>query len=162
VRPSFCRAFLLIVAGTLVGVAAGMGCAWQDEHATRDDDARRLRIEPGVAQKKAGRPWLHVEGVPPTRLHYCLFFGAWGGVIGVLLAAGGNWSVAVPVGVFGGLLGLVVERAADDLRAARGFLPASDPDLGLILCVTFLLATAAAHFSSVGAQNAKKQLRAPD
>ena len=106
---------------------------------------------------------MHIKGAPPTRLHYCLFFGAWGGVIGVLLAAGGSWSVALPVGVFGGLFGLMIERAANGLMMARGFVQPHDPKLALIFAIAFLSATAAAHHSSFREKTVKKRhLREPD
>ncbi len=132
-RRSLHLMVILIAAGCLVGVAAGLCCAHQDEEYAKQEGAslERPRTESSAEQKqkKSERPWLHINGAPPTRLHYCLFFGAWGGVIGVLLAAGGSLSVTLPVGVFGGLLGLMIERAAVGLMVTRGFIQAHDPKL---------------------------------
>ena len=156
---------LLIAAGILVGVTAGLGCARQDESFPADDEAAVEPQKDEFRHKKDqhGKPWLQVAGAPPTRLHYCLFFGSWGGVIGVLLAAGGNWVIALPAGVFGGMSGLCIERAANGLMFDRGFIRAHDPKVALIMFIAFLSATVAAFYSSLQDKKPqKKQLREPD
>ena len=164
-QPLHITVFLIAV-GVLVGVGAGILCARQDE-AAKDPDAiesqQQRRDESKTEPAKDGKPWLRINGSPPTRLHYSLFFGAWGGIIGVLLAAGGKWSVAIPAGIFGGLLGLFIERAANGLMFERGFVVPHDPKAALIFAIAFLSATAAAHLTSFREKGErKKRLPAPN
>jgi predicted lipid-binding transport protein (Tim44 family) len=172
VRPSLYRTALLVIIGTVVGVAAGFCCAMQDEDADRDEEVvvrrpapppqRQSQQKPQEEQQADRFPWLRIAGAPPTRLHYCLFFGAWGGIVGGLVAAGGRWESALQFGFFGGLIGLLIERAAVGLMAARGFVADEGPKLALIAFVAFASATAGAHLSSVrDKKQPKKRLPEP-
>jgi hypothetical protein len=160
------KTLLLVTAGCAVGIGAGICCARQDEGAT-DADTVESRRDDSASGKHTSEeppdaaPWLRINGAPPTRVHYCLFFGAWGALIGALLAAGGNPAVALPAGVVGGLLWLFVERASVGLMVERGFVQAHEPNLAVLLIVAFLAATAAAHYSSFK-EKKKPKRRLPD
>lgn len=166
-RAPLWKTLLFVAAGCAAGVGVGICCARQDESAVEDDAVESPRDSSASGKHQPeepdAAPWLRINGAPPTRTHYCLFFGAWGGLIGVLLAIGGNPAVAIPVGIVGGLLGLFIERAAVGLMVERGFSHAHDPSYALVFFIAFASATAAAHYSSF--RNNKKpqrRLREPE
>ena len=110
-RTVLLNSIIHIVAASIIGVSVGLCCAWHSEvRAIERQKLEGKRIETRSEEPPDREPWLQVEIVdksPPTRLHLCLFFGAWGGLIGALLAAGGQWPATLKWGVFGGVFWLI-------------------------------------------------------
>ena len=166
-RTALLNSILPIVAASIIGVAVGLGCAWHSEvRAIEREKLEGKRSEPRPEEPPDREPWLQVEIVdnsPPTRLQLCIFFGAWGGLIGVLLAAGAEWPATLGWGVVGGVIWLFIEQAAVGLIASRGFSSPWEPRPILISFMSFLSASAAAVYTSVEDKKVpKKRLREPE
>lgn len=166
-RTLLLNSIIPIVAASMIGVAVGSGCAWHSEaRAIEREKLEGKRVESQPEEPPDRAPWLRVDIVdksPPTRLQLCLFFGAWGGVIGALLAAGGKWPATFACGVFGGVFWLFLEQAAVGMMSNRGFSTPFEPRPILISFMSFLAASAAAVYTSVEDKKVpKKRLREPE
>jgi hypothetical protein len=166
-RTVLLNSILSIVAASTIGVAVGLGCAWHSEiRAAEREKLDGKRIESRLEEPPEREPWLRVDIVdksPPTRLHLCLFFGAWGGLVGGLLAAGGQWEATLKWGLLGGVIWLFIEQAAVGMMANRGFSSPWEPRPILISFVSFLAASAAAAYTSVeDKKGPRKRLREPE